>query len=79
MMPLEIGWSITVSWEAGDAMCRIMAFFRMFGLYLSSFVIVCISIDRSARNNNLDKPRLFYMRRERNKFLFFSYLFRCIS
>ncbi|XP_072746865.1 adipokinetic hormone/corazonin-related peptide receptor variant I-like isoform X1 [Anoplolepis gracilipes] len=46
MMPLEIGWSITVSWEAGDAMCRIMAFFRMFGLYLSSFVIVCISIDR---------------------------------
>lgn len=47
MMPFEIGWSITVSWEAGDAMCRIMAFFRMFGLYLSSFVIVCISIDRS--------------------------------
>ncbi|GAB1865803.1 Adipokinetic hormone receptor [Camponotus japonicus] len=46
MMPLEIGWSITVSWEAGDAMCRIMAFFRIFGLYLSSFVIVCISIDR---------------------------------
>ncbi|KAL0113555.1 hypothetical protein PUN28_012610 [Cardiocondyla obscurior] len=46
MMPFEIGWASTVSWEAGDAMCRIMAFFRMFGLYLSSFVIVCISIDR---------------------------------
>ncbi|XP_011136225.2 gonadotropin-releasing hormone receptor isoform X1 [Harpegnathos saltator] len=46
MMPFEIGWSITVSWEAGDAMCRIMSFFRVFGLYLSSFVIVCISIDR---------------------------------
>ncbi|XP_076661102.1 adipokinetic hormone receptor isoform X2 [Halictus rubicundus] len=46
MMPLEIGWAITVSWEAGDAMCRIMAFFRMFGLYLSSFILVCISIDR---------------------------------
>ncbi|XP_070162740.1 adipokinetic hormone/corazonin-related peptide receptor variant I-like isoform X2 [Polyergus mexicanus] len=30
MMPVEIGWSITVSWEAGDAMCRIMAFFRIY-------------------------------------------------
>ncbi|XP_014614729.1 PREDICTED: gonadotropin-releasing hormone II receptor-like isoform X1 [Polistes canadensis] len=46
MMPLEIGWSITVSWKAGDAMCRIMAFFRVFGLYLSSFILVCISMDR---------------------------------
>ncbi|XP_012272111.1 gonadotropin-releasing hormone II receptor isoform X2 [Orussus abietinus] len=46
MMPLEIGWAATVSWKAGDAMCRIMSFFRMFGLYLSSFVLVCISIDR---------------------------------
>ncbi|KAG5333014.1 GNRR2 protein, partial [Acromyrmex heyeri] len=46
MMPFEIGWASTVSWEAGDAMCRIMAFFRTFGLHLSSFVIICISIDR---------------------------------
>lgn len=46
LMPLEIGWASTVSWQAGDAMCRIMAFFRIFGLYLSSFVLVCISIDR---------------------------------
>nr|QER78787.1 adipokinetic hormone receptor isoform 1 [Bombus lantschouensis]QGN75353.1 adipokinetic hormone receptor isoform 1 [Bombus lantschouensis] len=46
MMPLEISWAITVSWKAGDAMCRIMAFFRMFGLYLSSFILVCISMDR---------------------------------
>jgi gonadotropin-releasing hormone receptor len=46
MMPLEIGWAATVSWRAGDAMCRIMMFFRMFGLYLSSFILVCISIDR---------------------------------
>uniref|UniRef100_A0A1Y1LEK9 G-protein coupled receptors family 1 profile domain-containing protein n=2 Tax=Photinus pyralis TaxID=7054 RepID=A0A1Y1LEK9_PHOPY len=46
MMPLEIGWSATVSWKAGDVVCRIMAFFRMFGLYLSSFILVCISMDR---------------------------------
>ncbi|XP_045482662.1 adipokinetic hormone/corazonin-related peptide receptor variant I [Harmonia axyridis] len=46
MMPLEIAWSITVMWIAGDVMCRVMLFFRMFGLYLSSFLLVCISIDR---------------------------------
>jgi gonadotropin-releasing hormone receptor len=45
-MPLEIAWAITVSWKGGDAMCRIMAFFRTFGLFLSSFVLVCISLDR---------------------------------
>ncbi|XP_063982512.1 adipokinetic hormone/corazonin-related peptide receptor variant I isoform X2 [Diachasmimorpha longicaudata] len=46
MMPLEIGWAITVSWRAGDSMCRIMAFFRIFGIYLSSFILICISVDR---------------------------------
>ncbi|XP_062545034.1 adipokinetic hormone/corazonin-related peptide receptor variant I-like isoform X3 [Armigeres subalbatus] len=46
MMPLEIGWAATVQWRAGDIMCRLMAFFRTFGLHLSSFVLVCISVDR---------------------------------
>ncbi|XP_053696963.1 adipokinetic hormone/corazonin-related peptide receptor variant I isoform X2 [Sabethes cyaneus] len=46
MMPLEIAWAFTVRWLAGDCMCRLMAFFRTFGLYLSSFVLVCISMDR---------------------------------
>ncbi|XP_035783587.1 gonadotropin-releasing hormone receptor-like isoform X1 [Anopheles albimanus] len=46
MMPLEIGWAYTVMWNAGDLMCRVMAFFRTFGLYLSSFILICISVDR---------------------------------
>ncbi|XP_059486559.1 adipokinetic hormone/corazonin-related peptide receptor variant I-like isoform X2 [Neocloeon triangulifer] len=46
LMPMEIAWAITVQWKGGDAMCRIMAFFRTFGLFLSSFVLVCISLDR---------------------------------
>lgn len=46
LMPLEIGWAWTVSWTAGNFMCHMMAFFRTFGLYLSSFVLVCISLDR---------------------------------
>lgn len=45
-MPMEIGWAFTVQWVAGDVMCRLMSFFRTFGLYLSSFVLVCISMDR---------------------------------
>jgi len=49
MMPLEIGWNITVTWQADDTTCRIMAFFRTFGLFLSSFVIVSISLDRLAQ------------------------------
>jgi len=46
LMPVEIGWAATVQWIAGDMACRIFAFFRTFGLFLSSFVLVCISIDR---------------------------------
>ena len=46
MMPLEIAWAATVMWLAGDALCRILSFFRIFGLFLSSNILICISIDR---------------------------------
>ena len=46
MMPLEIVWAMTVSWWAGDFVCRMCSFFRIFGLFLSSNVVVCISVDR---------------------------------
>ncbi|KAJ0174270.1 hypothetical protein K1T71_010416 [Dendrolimus kikuchii] len=46
MMPLEIAWAGTVQWLAGDLMCRAMMFTRTFGLYLSSFVLICIAVDR---------------------------------
>lgn len=46
MMPLEIGWNMTVAWKAGDVACRLLMFFRAFGFYLSSFVLVAISLDR---------------------------------
>ncbi len=46
MMPLEIIWAATVSWWAGDFLCRICSFFRIFGLFLSSNIVICISIDR---------------------------------
>lgn len=46
MLPLETIWHITVSWRAGGFACRILMFFRAFGFYLSSFILVTISLDR---------------------------------
>lgn len=46
LMPLEVAWAYTVQWKSTDFVCRLMSFFRVFGLYLSSFVLICISIDR---------------------------------
>lgn len=46
MLPLEIGWHITVGWTAGEEACRALMFFRVLGFYLSSFILIAISLDR---------------------------------
>ncbi|XP_045514113.1 adipokinetic hormone/corazonin-related peptide receptor variant I-like [Pieris brassicae] len=46
VIPLEIGWKYTNAWLAGNLMCKILLVMRAFGLYLSSNVLVCISLDR---------------------------------
>ena len=46
MIPMEIGWHATVEWIAGDTACRIFMFLRLFGFYLSSFILITISLDR---------------------------------
>ena len=46
MLPMEIGWHLTVSWRAGDLWCRILMFSRAFGFYLSSLILSVISLDR---------------------------------
>jgi len=51
LMPMEIFWAWTVQWLSTDLMCRLMSFFRVFGLYLSSYVMVCISLDRWVRRS----------------------------
>ena len=45
-LPIEIGWRITTQWIAGNLACKLFLFLRAFGLYLSSMVLVCISLDR---------------------------------
>lgn len=39
-------WSATVQWRAGNAMCKIIKYLQVFGLYLSTFITVVISLDR---------------------------------
>jgi len=46
LMPMEILWRITVQWYGGDVLCKVCQFFRAFGLYLSSMLVICISLDR---------------------------------
>ncbi|KAL3203941.1 hypothetical protein MRX96_041608 [Rhipicephalus microplus] len=46
MIPVEVIWRITGQWVAGDLMCKLMQMMRAFGPYLSSAVLVCISVDR---------------------------------
>ena len=46
MMPGEIGWAATVYWAAGDVACRFYKFGSIFGLFLSSNILICISLDR---------------------------------
>lgn len=42
----EAAWSYTVEWLAGNLMCKAFKFFQMFSLYLSTYVLVLIGIDR---------------------------------
>lgn len=43
---MQIGWRTTNAWLAGNFACKIFLVLRAFGLYLSSNVLVCISLDR---------------------------------
>ena len=47
-IPLEIGWKWSVMWLAGDIGCRFFQFLRPLGIYLTSFILISMSIDRYA-------------------------------
>lgn len=42
----EAAWSYTVEWLAGELACKFVKWFQMFALYLSTYVLVLIGIDR---------------------------------
>ncbi|XP_076352671.1 gonadotropin-releasing hormone receptor-like [Tachypleus tridentatus] len=41
-------WTYSVQWLAGNILCKVVKFFQMFGLYLSTFILVIIGYDRFA-------------------------------
>ena len=45
-IPLEIAWKATVSWWADWLTCKLMVSFRIFGYFLTSNVLMAISMDR---------------------------------
>lgn len=54
-IPLEIGWKLTVYWRAGDLACRFFQFLRPMGIYLGSFVIISLCIDRFVFLSSLEQ------------------------
>ncbi|XP_050563772.1 gonadotropin-releasing hormone receptor [Spodoptera frugiperda] len=42
----EAAWSFTVQWYAGNIACKLFKFLQMFALYLSTFILVLIGVDR---------------------------------
>ncbi|XP_055704411.1 gonadotropin-releasing hormone receptor [Phlebotomus papatasi] len=42
----DAAWTYTVEWKSTDFMCRALKYFQMFSLYLSTYVLLLIGIDR---------------------------------
>ncbi|KAM4600946.1 gonadotropin releasing hormone receptor 3 [Polymixia lowei] len=58
VMPLDAVWNVTVQWYAGDAMCKLLCFLKLFSMQASAFILVVISLDRQhAILNPLDALR----------------------
>ncbi|MBN3275848.1 GNRR2 protein, partial [Polyodon spathula] len=48
VMPLDAVWNVTVQWYAGDALCKLLCFLKLFAMHSSAFILVVISLDRHA-------------------------------
>ncbi|XP_062556399.1 gonadotropin-releasing hormone receptor isoform X2 [Armigeres subalbatus] len=42
----EAAWSYTVEWAAGTVVCKLFKLLQMFSLYLSTYVLVLVGVDR---------------------------------
>lgn len=47
VMPLDGMWNITVQWYAGELLCKILSYLKLFSMYAPAFMMVVISLDRS--------------------------------
>ncbi|XP_006874877.1 PREDICTED: gonadotropin-releasing hormone receptor isoform X2 [Chrysochloris asiatica] len=47
VMPLDGMWNITVQWYAGEFLCKVLSYLKLFSMYSPAFMMVVISLDRS--------------------------------
>lgn len=46
VMPLDGMWNITVQWYAGELLCKVLSYLKLFSMYAPAFMMVVISLDR---------------------------------
>lgn len=46
VMPLDAVWNVTVQWYAGDVMCKLLSFLKLFAMHSAAFILVVVSLDR---------------------------------
>lgn len=46
VMPLDMAWNVTVQWYAGNAMCKLLCFLKLFAMHSAAFILVVVSLDR---------------------------------
>lgn len=69
---IEIAWRICVTWNTPDYGCRILQMMRTFGLYLTSMIVISITLDRFYA---FVYPMSVFDSKHRNrKFLILSYV-----
>uniref|UniRef100_A0A8C5KR18 Gonadotropin-releasing hormone receptor n=1 Tax=Jaculus jaculus TaxID=51337 RepID=A0A8C5KR18_JACJA len=47
VMPLDGLWNVTVQWHAGEPLCKVLSYLKLFSMYAPAFMVVVISLDRS--------------------------------
>lgn len=47
VMPLDGMWNMTVQWYAGEFLCKVLSYLKLFSMYAPAFMMVVISLDRS--------------------------------
>ncbi|XP_017548393.1 gonadotropin-releasing hormone II receptor [Pygocentrus nattereri] len=46
VMPLDAVWNVTVQWYAGNVMCKLLCFLKLFAMHSAAFILVVVSLDR---------------------------------
>jgi len=54
----DVVWEMTVQWYAGNVACKLVKYIQLFGLYLSTYTVIVIAIDRCSAV--LDPLRTLY-------------------